>query len=137
MDEVVGVPGTGVKVGLDAIVGLIPGIGDVSTAAIGAYMLRAAQRLGVPAVVQARMLFNLLIDAILGLVPVLGDVFDVLYRAHAKNARLVERAVENRKATGRSSWLMVGGIFLAFVLIIVGGIVGTVFLVKWAWNAMG
>jgi hypothetical protein len=137
MDELVTVPGTKVKIGLDPIIGLIPGIGDVGSAAIGAYIIRTANRLGVPAIVQMRMLLNLLIDTLLGLVPIIGDYLDVLYKANAKNAALVQRAVENREATGRSSWLVFIGIFAAFILIVAGGIMGTVFLVKWAWNAAG
>jgi hypothetical protein len=137
MDELVTLPGSKVKIGLDPIIGLIPGVGDAASAAIGAYIIRAANRLGVPAIVQMRMLLNLLIDTLIGLVPVIGDYLDVLYKANAKNARLLERAVVNRETTGRSSWFVFIGVFAAFFAIIIGGIVGTVFLVKWAWTAAG
>lgn len=137
MDELVTIPGTKLKLGLDPIIGLIPGVGDVGSAAVGAYIIRAANRLGVPAIVQLRMLLNLLIDTLIGLVPIVGDYLDVLYKANAKNAVLVQRSVENREATGRSSWLLFIGMIAAFILIVVGGLVGTVFLVKWAWNAAG
>ena len=137
MDELITIPGTKIKVGLDPIIGLIPGVGDAGSAAIGAYLIRAANRLGVPAIVQMRMLLNLLIDTLIGLVPIIGDYLDVLYKANAKNAALVEKAVVNRETTARSSWLTFIGVFAAFFLIVIGGIVGTVFLVKWAWNAAG
>ncbi len=136
MDEAVPVPGTKVKFGLDALLGLIPGVGDVSSAAIGAYILRAGARLGVPTIVLVQMLFNLLIDAVLGLIPVVGDFLDVLYRANSKNAALVEAAVANRQTTARSSWLKLIGVFAAFAVIVVGGIIGTVLLTKWAWNSL-
>lgn len=136
MDEAVTVPSTNIKVGLDSLLGLIPGIGDLGSAAVGAYILRAAARLNVPTVVIARMLLNLLIDAVLGIIPVIGDALDVLYKANAKNARLVVEAVENRGASTRGSWLKLIGAFAVFALIVGGGIVGTVFAVKALWNAL-
>ena len=136
MDEAVTVPNTRVKVGLDALLGLIPGVGDIGSAAVGAYILRAAARLNVPTVVIARMLMNLLIDAALGIVPFIGDFLDVLYKANAKNARLVVEAVEHRGAATRGGWLKLAGSFAAFVLIVGGGIVGAVFALKTLWNAL-
>lgn len=136
MDEAVTIPNTRVKVGLDALLGLIPGIGDVGSAAVGAYILRAAVRLGVPTVVIMRMLLNLAIDAALGFVPFVGDFLDVLYKANAKNARLVLEAVENRGAAARGSWLKLIGTFAVFALIVGGGLVATVFAVKALWNAL-
>ena len=134
MDEAVPIPGTKIKFGLDAVLGLIPGVGDVGSAAVGAYILRAGARLGVPTVVLVRMLFNLFIDAAIGVIPIVGDCLDVLYKANAKNARLVEQAVANRETTARASWLKLTGVFVVFAVIVVGGLVGTVLLTKWAWN---
>ncbi len=136
MDEAVTLPNTNLKVGLDALLGLLPVVGDLSSAAIGAYILRAATRLGVPSVVIAQMLLNLLIDAVLGMVPIFGDYLDVLYKANVKNVALIERAIENRRTAAASSWFKLIGTFGAFALIVGGGIVGTVFAVKWLWNAM-
>ncbi len=136
MDEAVTVPGTKIKFGLDSVIGLIPGVGDASSAAIGAYMLQAAHKLGVPTVVLVRMLFNLFIDALIGLIPIVGDYLDVLYKANAKNARLIEEAVVNRETTARASWFRLVGVFAVFLLIVFGGLVGTVFVVKWLWTAL-
>lgn len=136
MDEAVGVPGTRIKFGLDAILGLIPGVGDVSSAAVGAYLLKAAHNLGVPTVVMVRMLANLGIDALIGLVPLIGDYLDVLYKANAKNARLIEEAVVNRETTARASWWRLAGVFAAFIAIVLGGFVGTVLLAKWLWTSV-
>ncbi len=135
MDEAVTIPGTNVKIGLDPILGLLPVVGDIGSSAISLYMLRAAQRLGVPLIVQLHMLMHILIDTVLGLVPIVGDYLDILYKANVKNAALIQHAVENRETGGRSSWLTFISVLLAFILIVGGGIVGTVFLVKWAWNA--
>lgn len=137
MDELVTIPGAKLKIGLDPIIGLIPGVGDAASAAIGAYLIRAANRLGVPAIVQMRMLLNVFIDAVIGFVPIIGDYLDVLYKANAKNARLVQEAVEHRESTTRSSWFTFIGVLTLFFAIVIGGIVGTVFLVKWAWLHAG
>ena len=137
MDEAVTVPGTKLKVGLDAVIGLIPGVGDAGSAAIGAYMLNAAHKLGVPTIVMVRMLFNLFIDALIGLIPIVGDYLDVLYKANSKNAKLIEEAVLNRETTARASWWRLVGVFAVFVLIVLGGLVGAVFLAKWLWNLAG
>ncbi|HEY1188612.1 MAG TPA: DUF4112 domain-containing protein [Gemmata sp.] len=136
MDEAVTIPNTNVKIGLDAVLGLIPIIGDLGSAAVGAYLLRAAARLNVPTVVIARMLLNLLIDASLGLIPIVGDYLDILYKANAKNARLVLEAVENRTSAARYGWFKLIGTFTAFALIVGGGLVGTVYAFKWLWNAL-
>jgi hypothetical protein len=137
MDEIITIPGTKIKIGLDPILGLIPGVGDLSTAAVSGYLLSAANRLGVPTVVMVRMLGNVAIDAVLGLIPFVGDLFDAAHKANAKNAKLVEQAIVNRDTTSRSSWLRLVAVFAVFVAIIAGGIVGTVMLTKWAWNAVG
>lgn len=137
MDEAVPIPGTKLTFGLDALLGLIPGIGDLGSAAVSAYLIRAAQRLNVPSVVQFRMLLNILADTLIGLVPVVGDYLDILFKANVKNARLILDSVENRGSGGRSSWLVVIGMFLALVAIVVGGFVGTIMLARWAWNLAG
>jgi hypothetical protein len=137
MDEAVTIPGTRLKIGLDSILGLLPGIGDVGSSLISAILFRSAHRLGVPTVVQVRMLLNLLIDTLLGLVPFVGDFLDIVHKANAKNAALIVESVENRRTARRSSWFAVVGISLAFVAIVAGGFVGTVFLAKWVWNHAG
>ena len=137
MDELFTVPGTKFKVGLDPILGLIPGVGDLTTAAVSMYLLSAANRLGVPTVVMMRMLLNVAIDTLLGFIPIVGDAFDAAHKANAKNAALVEQALVNPVATARGSWLRLFGALAVLVLIVGGGIVGTVFLVKWLWGLSG
>ena len=137
MDEAVTVPGTKFKFGLDSIIGLIPFVGDAGSAAISAYLLRAASRLGVPLVVQLRMLLNIVIDGVIGVIPFVGDVLDVLYKANARNARLILESVEHRGAGTRSSWLIFIGMLLALVTVVGGTLIGAIFLAKWAWNAVG
>jgi hypothetical protein len=87
----------GIKFGMDAIVGLVPGIGDAVTTLIGLYPLYVARRHGLGRWVTTRMAGNLLLDFALGAVPVLGDIFDVAYKANLKNLDLLEKAVEKHR----------------------------------------
>jgi hypothetical protein len=91
LDDRFQVPGTGFRVGLDGLVGLIPGIGDAATNAVTAYIIYRAWRLGVPHSILTRMLSNLGIDFVIGLVPVVGDLFDIAYKANRRNAHLLRR----------------------------------------------
>jgi hypothetical protein len=91
MDAAVVIPGTSVRFGWDAVVGLIPGGGDAVSAAISGYIVVQAHRLGVPLPVVFRMVFNVAVDFVLGTVPIAGDVFDVLWRANLMNVALIER----------------------------------------------
>ncbi len=91
LDTLFRVPGTSIRFGLDGIIGLIPGIGDLASPAYTALLLVEGLRLRVPAIVQARMVLNAGIDMLIGLVPVLGDVADVAWRANIRNLALLER----------------------------------------------
>ena len=86
----------GRKVGWDAIVGLVPVVGDIAMAVVGAYPIYVARKHKLGRAVQTRMALNLLIDWLVGEVPVLGDLFDVAFKANLKNADLLERAARNR-----------------------------------------
>jgi hypothetical protein len=83
-------PGTNVRFGLDAIIGLVPGIGDVITTAMSLYIVHEARQLGAPRHVVLRMLANVMLDGLVGAVPVVGDAFDVLWRANRRNMRLLQ-----------------------------------------------
>ncbi|QKK07299.1 MAG: DUF4112 domain-containing protein [Planctomycetota bacterium] len=93
LDSQFGVPGTGVRFGLDTVLGLLPVAGDTVTFAMGALIVREGVRLGVRKRVLARMVGNLALDWVVGLVPVADIVFDTWYKAHAKNLALLEREV--------------------------------------------
>src|SRR5215475_10361792 len=84
-DQAFRVPGTSWRFGIDAIIGLIPGEGDLLGSLVGLYGIFVARRLGAPASIQIRMLLNLGVDAIVGAIPLLGDVFDFAFKAHVRN----------------------------------------------------
>jgi hypothetical protein len=88
------VPGMRARVGFDALVGLIPGIGDLIGTALSGWIIVQARRAGVPSPVVARMVGNVAIEALVGLVPVLGDLFDAGWKANLRNIALFDRWLE-------------------------------------------
>jgi hypothetical protein len=98
------VPLTRWRFGLDGLLGLIPGAGDIATAVVGAYGLIVAYQLGAPASLHARMVLNLLLDAGIGTIPVAGDLFDFAFKANIRNERLLVRWLEeNAKRRGKAA----------------------------------
>lgn len=89
LDDRYGIPGTNVRFGLDAIVGLVPGIGDLAGAALSGYIVLESRRLGVPKRLLLTMLKNIAVDAALGAVPIIGDLADIQWKANRKNVHLV------------------------------------------------
>lgn len=98
MDSRFRIPGTRIRFGWDAIIGILPGIGDTVTSLIGLSTVAAAHRLGASGWTIARMLANLGIDWLIGLVPVLGFPLDTLYKAHSRNAALLRRELDRISA---------------------------------------
>jgi Domain of unknown function (DUF4112) len=96
LDDRFRVPGTGFRIGLDGLVGLVPGVGDVVTNALTAYIVYQAWRLGIPRRVLLRMLANLGIDTLVGIVPVAGDLLDLGFKANRRNVRLLRRHLRER-----------------------------------------
>ena len=84
-------PGTNIRFGFDAMIGLIPGIGDAITTLMSLYIVREARALGAPRHLVARMLVNVALDGVIGAVPLLGDAFDVMWRANRRNMALLQR----------------------------------------------
>ena len=125
LDDAVRIPGTRIRFGLDALLGLLPGAGDAVTGAVAAYAIVLAARLGAPPVVIARMTMNVLIDVATGTIPVLGDIFDVGWKANRKNVQLLERYQAQPQKVKQGSWLMVA----AMLLVILAAIVGVIYIV--------
>lgn len=130
LDSQFRIPGTNFRFGLDAVVGLIPGIGDFSGAIASSWLIYEAARLGAPKSVIARMVVNVGIETVVGAVPLLGDLFDAVFKANLRNMRLVEGQIATPDVVHRSSrrflfWLVVGLaalVVLAGVLAVVIGI---------------
>lgn len=91
LDDSFRVPGTRLRFGVDALIGLVPGFGDFIGAVFGAYGVLVARQMGAPLVLQARMLGNVLLDATAGAVPLAGDLFDFAFKPHRRNLTLLDR----------------------------------------------
>jgi hypothetical protein len=130
LDTAVRIPGTDIRFGLDSIIGLIPGLGDVSGAVLSGYIVLASARLGVPPSVVSRMILNVLVDTAIGTVPVIGDVFDVAWRANIRNADLLEKHAASPAATTRSSRAIIIGAVVALILLAAGAVTVSVLLVR-------
>jgi Domain of unknown function (DUF4112) len=94
LDTAIVIPGTGIRFGADAVIGLLPGVGDALTAGLSAWIIYEAHKLGLPRRLLARMIANVALDSVLGAVPVAGDLFDVMWRANRRNVRLLREHLE-------------------------------------------
>jgi hypothetical protein len=126
LDSVFHIPGLGVRFGLDALLGLIPGVGDTLTSMASLYILNAGRRYGVPRITMLRMAANIAVDYVLGSVPFLGDAFDLYWKANLKNVALLRRhvlttPVEERKAR-KWDGLFVAGLIVLLIVLLVGSV---------------
>lgn len=96
MDSAFVIPGTGVRMGLDGLIGLVPVLGDIVTTAISSYILYEARRLGVSKFTLARMAGNVAVDGVIGAIPIVGDMFDIAFRANRRNVRILRAHLERR-----------------------------------------
>jgi uncharacterized protein DUF4112 len=127
LDSAFVIPGTRYRIGLDGIVGLVPGIGDAIGAIFSLYIIFQAARMGVPKATLARMIGNVGVDTIVGEIPLLGDLFDVGFKSNIRNMSLIEQHVQRptaAKAQSRRVLLLLGvGLFALFVGIVALGVV--------------
>jgi hypothetical protein len=132
MDDLIKVPGLGWRFGLDALLGLIPGVGDTATSLVSFYILASAVRYRVPKITLLRMGLNIGIDYVLGSLPLVGDLFDAWWKSNQMNVALLrERATvsasEARK--GRTSdWLFVGVIIVLLIGLAIGAALVSLYL---------
>ena len=131
LDEAFRIPGTQFRFGIDGIIGLVPGLGDVLAGLLSAVIPLAAWTRGVPYITLARMATNLGIGVLVGTIPIFGDIFDIAWKPNRRNYRLLQRHLgEPRRHTWRD-WVFLGVLGLGLVLIFAL----PVFLVFWllAW----
>lgn len=132
LDNSIPIPGTGFRIGLETIVGLVPGVGDLVGGGFSAWIILQAARLGAPPSLLARMGWNLLVDVVVGAVPLLGDLFDAGFKANLRNLALLERHVEGPAATRRASRRFIAALAVALMLLLAGAVALAVFLVQLA-----
>jgi Domain of unknown function (DUF4112) len=131
LDGAIVIPGTNRRIGIDPILGLIPGGGDTLSAALSGYIIIEAARMGVPRSALMQMVGNLLLDTAVGSVPVLGDVFDVFSKANLRNMQIVESHAQIPAASAKTDRLFIGLLIiglLAFALAM-----GTITIAIWSF----
>jgi hypothetical protein len=119
LDSAMLVPGTKIRFGLDPILGLIPGLGDFVSPLFTIGILWQARDLGIPKVVQLRMIFNVAIDTLVGIVPVAGDLFDVAWKANDMNMALLERHAYEENPASTRDWVFVSAMIALLVVLAV------------------
>ena len=137
LDDLIRIPGTNIGIGLDPIIGLIPGVGDMAGGLLSTYILMVAARQGVSTSVLMRMLGNIALDSLVGIVPVLGDLFDFGVKANRRNVDLLERYLLAPGQTKAASRGVVAAVVLAALLIVVGVIAAGVWVVRLLARALG
>ena len=134
-DQAFAVPGTKWRFGLDALFGLVPGLGDIAGGIVAVYALRVARNLNAPPAIQLHMLSNIALDALVGMVPILGDLFDFAFKAQTRNLALLDAFVATpHKAARRSRrnlLLMPIAIIVVFATLTALGVWMLVILFHW------
>ena len=130
LDNAVRVPGTSMRFGLDPVLGLVPGLGDVAGAALSGYVVLLASQLGAPTTVIVRMLGNVVIDTVGGTFPVIGDLFDAGWKSNSRNLALLERHLGKPESTKRASRAVVWLTVAALALLAVGSVAVAVLLIR-------
>lgn len=127
MDGLFRIPGVGWRFGMDAIIGLVPGVGDVATSLVSFYILAAAVRYRVPKITLLHMGLNLGLDYVLGSVPILGDLFDAWWKSNQKNVELLKRratvTAEEAHQGRLSDWIFLFLIIAVLIALLAGSLV--------------
>ncbi len=131
LDSSIPIPGTRLSVGLEALIGLLPFIGDLVGVLLSSYILGEAARLGASRSVLARMAFNIAVEGVVGLIPLAGDVFDAVWKANQRNVRLLEQWLDGPARAERSSRLLVLGVFATLAAFAVLAVFLTYLLLRW------
>ena len=137
-DQAFGIPGTRFRFGLDALFGLVPGLGDLAGGIVAVYALRVARHLRVPSEIQAHMLSNIALDALVGTVPLIGDIFDFVFKAQTRNLALLDDWLKSPDRTARRSKrgliLLPAAIILVFATLTILGIWMLFILFHWLFT---
>jgi hypothetical protein len=125
LDQRFRIPGTSIRIGLDPIIGLIPGIGDTLANLAGSAILFIGAKFNLPKVVLLRMALNIALNTLVGAIPLVGDLFSIWFRSNVRNVQLLERyASQHRQSAATADWLFVvaviGGLLLLLIAVLMG-----------------
>ncbi len=135
MDSQFRIPGTSIKFGVDSIIGLIPGAGDIGGLLVSGYMIAVLAANGASGFVLARISLNVLIDTLFGSVPILGDIFDVAFKSNQRNMKIVHQHYVEGKHQG-GAWKVIVPVLLLLVLICVGIIWIAYWFLSWLFHSI-
>ena len=135
LDSSIELPGTRFRIGLDAILGLVPGVGDLLGVLASGYIVREAARLGASPSVLTRMAFNVAVEGIVGLVPLFGDIFDAVWKANQRNYALLEEHMRNPRRTARASRLFVALLITGAVVFVILTSAAAFLVARAVWQA--
>jgi Domain of unknown function (DUF4112) len=133
MDSAVEIPGLKTRIGLDAVLGLIPGVGDIASSFVSFYVLQVANRRGASRITLLHMTFNILCDWIIGSVPLAGDVFDIFWKSNQRNVKLLlqdEGAIAGVHRGKTGDKLFLGGLIVTLLAVLAGSVFVTLFLLS-------
>lgn len=137
LDQAIRIPGTNFRIGLDGLIGLIPGFGDAASGVISSYIIAEAARLGAPKSTLIRMGFNVVIDTLIGMIPLAGDLFDFVWKANTRNMRLLDEHLENPRKTTSESQGFVIGVGIVIIAFVIGAIWLGIIVLNWLIQAAG
>jgi hypothetical protein len=137
LDTAFRVPGTRWRFGVDPLLGLLPGLGDVLGGFLAGYILFVGVRVGAPRAVLLRMFFNVAVDTVLGVVPLLGNLFDAGWKANTRNVALLQRYLDQPDRTAAASRTFIALLIVALALVVVGTLVLAVLVVRWVVGLFG
>jgi len=130
LDDMWRIPGTSIRFGFDALIGWIPGIGDVMAAVASCVIVFASWRRGVAPITLTRMVTNILLETVVGGVPVVGDLFHVFWKANRRNYRILLREKERPRAKTWQDWIFLGAILFAVAVAVAAPIVVLIWFVR-------
>ncbi|MEG5044142.1 DUF4112 domain-containing protein [Microcoleus sp. B4-C1] len=136
LDNAIPIPGTKYRIGLDPILGLIPGGGDVITSIFAGYVVFKSAQMGVPQETLVKMAANIVFDTVAGTVPVAGDLLDVAWKANVKNIELLDAHLGSPEQGKKADWLFVVALLLGLILIVGGVIFLSVMLFAWLFQVI-
>ena len=137
LDSSIPIPGTRFSIGLEALIGLFPVVGDAIGVLLSSYIVREAAALGVSRSILARMTFNVALEGLVGMIPLAGDVFDAAYKANQRNVRLLNQWLERPRETQRSSRAFMFWLTSALVAFLVLIVAAGFLLARALWNLLG
>ncbi|KJS32508.1 MAG: hypothetical protein VR64_06210 [Desulfatitalea sp. BRH_c12] len=136
LDNSIRLPGVNYRIGLDPLLGLVPGIGEALGAVLSMYIIAEGARGGLPRSILLRMGFNVALEVVIGAIPLVGDLFDMTWKANARNVRLIEKYAASPRESVVSSTLLLWGIMIVLMLMVAAVFYVGILIVSALWTAL-